>query len=63
MDVAISSPCVVFLLYGKFRVGTKDFTARYEGYEVTDETTIKLAAYSVVVVIEHLAVEPSAVKP
>ncbi|KAI8691491.1 hypothetical protein NCS56_00142000 [Fusarium sp. Ph1] len=48
---SIQTPCVVFLIIGKFDVGGETYDDVYKGYTITDESTIKLLAHSAVVVM------------
>ena len=48
----ISSRCVVFLILGKFAVGEQTCSQRYVAYRVTDESFIRMEAYSAVVIFE-----------
>ncbi|CAH0014514.1 unnamed protein product [Clonostachys rhizophaga] len=48
---SIQTPCVVFLIVGKFDVGQETCDERFKGYTITDESVIKLFAHSAVVIM------------
>ncbi|CRK11306.1 hypothetical protein HYQ45_018428 [Verticillium longisporum] len=50
-EEAVKTPCVVFLIIGKFEVGGNSCDLAYVGYTVIDETEIKLAHHSAVVIM------------
>jgi hypothetical protein len=51
-SLPITAPCLVFLVLGSFKTGDQECDKRYLAYHITDENTILLGAYSVVVVIQ-----------
>lgn len=48
---SIQTPCVVFLIIGKFDVGGETCDDVYKGYTITNESTIELLAHSAIVVM------------
>ncbi|OBS14988.1 hypothetical protein FPOA_14016 [Fusarium poae] len=48
---SIQTPCVVFLIIGKFDVGGETCDEVYKGYTITDESAIKLWTHSAVVIM------------
>jgi hypothetical protein len=52
--VAITTPCLVFLIFGKFKAGEQMCEKRYLAYHITNEDDIQMEAYSVVVIIQGI---------
>ncbi|KAK7422760.1 hypothetical protein QQZ08_009385 [Neonectria magnoliae] len=48
---SIQTPCVVFLILGKFDVGKETCDEMFKGYTITDESAIKLLTHSAVVIM------------
>jgi hypothetical protein len=50
-EESIQTPCVVFLILGKFDVGQEMCDESFKGYTITDESVIKLLPHSAVVIM------------